>query len=179
MGKGLVATYLRRPDNTVIAAVRDPDHPSSKALHHLDKAASSRLIVVKIDSTSETDPQNAITSLKSSHNISAIDVVIANAGISAIFPTVAQVQPKDMIEHFHVNVIGPALLFQAVLPLMKHSTMTPKFVTLSTSAATITDMEQRDFPNSAYGTSKAALNYITKKIHLENSHIIAFPIDPG
>jgi len=40
-------------------------------------------------------------------------------------------------------------------------------------------MEKRDFPNAAYGGSKNALNYLTKKIHLENLDLVAFPVDPG
>jgi len=34
-------------------------------------------------------------------------------------------------------------------------------------------------PNAVYGTSKAALNYVTKKVHLENEGIVAFPVHPG
>lgn len=32
---------------------------------------------------------------------------------------------------------------------------------------------------TAYGASKAALNWITKNIHIENPKIIAFPLHPG
>ena len=121
----------------------------------------------------------AVRDLLSAHNIAAIDVVIANAGIAKVLPTIAQVQAPDMIEHFMVNAVAPVLLFQAFLPLLRKSRAQPKFVTLSTSAAMITDMEQVPIPNAAYGTSKAALNYLTKKIHLEHPDIIAFPISPG
>jgi norsolorinic acid ketoreductase len=34
-------------------------------------------------------------------------------------------------------------------------------------------------PVTAYGASKATLNYIVRKIHFENEHLIAFPISPG
>jgi norsolorinic acid ketoreductase len=37
----------------------------------------------------------------------------------------------------------------------------------------------RPFPNAAYGTSKAALNYLTRKMHYEHENLIVFPIDPG
>ncbi|KAK3116868.1 hypothetical protein LTR53_002308 [Teratosphaeriaceae sp. CCFEE 6253] len=40
-------------------------------------------------------------------------------------------------------------------------------------------MEKLNFPNAAYGTSETALNYLTKKIHLENADVIALPLDPG
>ena len=36
-------------------------------------------------------------------------------------------------------------------------------------------------PETAYGTSKAALNFVTKRIHIEHSGegFIAFPMHPG
>lgn len=189
LGKGLVSAYLLKPDNVVIAAVRNPNDATSLALQDLPRHASSTLIIVKIESTSETDPQHAIAELQSKkHNITSL-VVIANAGISQIFPAVAAAKADDMMRHFHVNVVGIVFLFQAVLPLLlqasssasasaSHSTP-PKFVTMSTSAGTIGNQEHVPVPNAAYGPSKAALNWITKKIHLEHPDIIAFPLDPG
>ena len=135
--------------------------------------------MVKIDSKSEADAKTAVRDLISTHNISAVDVVIANAGIAKVLPTVAQAQVSDMLEHFMVNAVAPALLFQACLPLLRKSQKDAKFVTMSTTAASIGDMEQVPIPNAAYGPSKAALNYLTKKIYIENPDIIAFPISPG
>ena len=163
----------------MIASVRNPTHPTSLSLQELPKNPSSSLIIVKIDSISETDPKDAIAELRSKHNITSLDVVIANAGISAIWPAVADAKPSDMIEHYRVNAVGIALLFQAVLPLLKASSTTPKFITLGTIAGSIAAQENAPVPNAAYGPSKAALNWITKKIHLEHPDMIAFPLSPG
>lgn len=178
LGKGLLETYLARPNHTVIGAVRDPSAATATSLHDLPKGPSSTLIIVKIDSTSETDAHAAVKELESAHGIRSLDLVIANAGILKGFPRVEAVQPSDMKEHYQVNVIAPVLLFQATLPLLQKSTM-PKFVTIGSSAGSIGGMEQRPFPNAAYGPTKASLNYLTKKIHLEHENIIAFPVDPG
>jgi norsolorinic acid ketoreductase len=43
----------------------------------------------------------------------------------------------------------------------------------------IGDMESMPLKSSAYGGSKAELNYIVRKIHFENPGLIAFPISPG
>jgi norsolorinic acid ketoreductase len=83
-----------------------------------------------------------------------------------------------MLHHYKVNVIGTVLFFQAVLPLLQKS-KNPKFVAMGSSAGQITEMEKVPFPNSVYGVTKAALNYIVKKIHLEHVGIIVFPLDPG
>ena len=179
IGRGLVEAYLSRPNNIVVAAVRDPSDPTGKSLNDLPKAPSTSLIIVKISSTSETDAADAVKELETAHNIDSLDIVIANAGIAKIFPRVEDAQTADVLEHYHVNVIGNIILLRAVLPLLKKSQNTPKFITMGSTAGTIGDQEKVPVPNAAYGTSKAALNWITKKIHLENEDIIAFPIHPG
>ena len=82
IGRGLVETFLARSNTTVIAAVRDPASAPSQSLQSLSKGDSSRLIVVKIDAKSPTDPAAAVKTLQTEHSIDHIDVVIANAGIS-------------------------------------------------------------------------------------------------
>ncbi|KAL2000898.1 hypothetical protein VTN02DRAFT_2486 [Thermoascus thermophilus] len=179
LGKGLLETYLARPRHTVIGAVRDPSAATATALHDLPKGPSSSLILVKIDSASETDAHAAVTELQSAHGIRSLDLVIANAGILKEFPRVEAVQPAAMLEHYQVNVVAPVLLFQATLPLLLQSSAAPKFVAIGSSAGSIGGMELRPYPNAAYGPTKAALNYLVKKIHLEHESIIAFPVDPG
>ncbi len=176
IGHALLATYLARPRTTVIAGVRDPNHATSRELLSLPKGSSSRLIVVKIDSASETDAAAAVRQLQSTHNITNLELVIANAGIAQRHSTVADTKPAEFLEHVAVNVGGPVLLFQAVLPLLHKGS---KFVTMSSSAGSIGGIELRPVPNAPYGASKAALNYITRKAHFEHEDLIIFPIDPG
>ena len=184
LGRGLLELYLARPNSTVIAAVRDPDSGSSQSLHSLRKPPSSRLIIVKIDSASATDADEAIDILKSQHSINALDVVIANAGIANALPYAHEAKAEDMLEHYSVNVIGTVTLFRAVRPLLLQNCSKgkiTKFITMSSGAGSIERQTIINLPNSAYGTSKAALNYITMKIHMENKDegLIAFPMDPG
>jgi len=89
---------------------------------------------------------------------------------------VVDAKPAEFLEHVAVNVSGPVLLFQAVLPLLRKGS---KFVTMSSSAGSIGGIELRNVPNAPYGASKAALNYITRKAHFEHEDLIIFPIDPG
>lgn len=134
---------------------------------------------MKIENTSATDAADAIAELQSTQSILALDVVIANAGIAKVFPRVEDAQPLDLLEHFQVNAIGVVTLFRAVLPLLHKSQEGAKFIAMGTAAATIEDQEKAPIPNAAYGPSKAALNWLMKKIHLENKDLIAFPIHPG
>jgi norsolorinic acid ketoreductase len=155
--------------------VRNPS--AATALKALPTGEGSSLIVVKIDSVTETDPATATADIKS-RGITALDIVIANAGISQVFPQVHEVEQSDLREHLQVNVFGVIQLFKAVRPLLL-AAKEPKFVTLGTSAASLSEMATRNFPNSVYGTSKVALNYITLKTHFENPTLTAFPLDPG
>ena len=179
LGRGLVEAYLSRPDNVVVAAVRDPTHSTSKSLYDLPKGSSSSIVVVKIESASETDPAEAISELRRTHDITAIDVVVANAGIVKGFMRVEDASTADLLEHYHVNAIGAVILFRAVLPLLRNSQKTAKFIAMGTGAASIGEQEKAPVPNAVYGPSKAALNWFIKKIHLENEELVAFPIHPG
>ena len=89
-----------------------------------------------------------------------------------------------MKEHIEVNALGALALFQATLPLLQNTRTArgsgmAKFVTVSSPIGSIGGMEQRPFPMSAYGASKAALNWMTRKMHFEHEGLIVFALDPG
>jgi len=174
LGLGLTKAYLLRPNSTVIAAVRNPSSASS--LNSLPKGEGSTLIIVKIDSASHTDAQAAIKELTEVHKITTLDVVIANAGISLPPVPIATVPLSEIQDSLNTNAFGPLLLFQASLPLLKKGS---KFIGVSSAVSTIGGMELRPYPLTAYGVSKAALNFFMRKIHFEHEDLIAFALDPG
>ncbi len=132
IGKGLLEIYLAKSDHIVIAANRDPEHPTSKALADLPKGAGSRLIVVKIDASIESDAFAAVEKL-AAEGIDHLDVVIANAGVSYIWPKVSDLKIADLQGHLVPNVFGVVWLYQATLPLLEKST-DAKWVTIGSSA---------------------------------------------
>ena len=160
----------------MIAAIRDPNSSSSQGLYSLPTGDQSQLILVKLDSLSETDAKNAVDTLRSKHDISKLDIVMANAGIGKDFSTVVDTTPQEMRDHFEVNVLGPLILFHAVLPLL-NAASNPKFMATSSSVGSIGDAFQ--YPSLAYGASKAALNYLVMKIHVEHTNITAVALHPG
>ena len=178
LGKGFVATLLQRPGTTVIAATRHSTSTGSKHLFSLDRASESQLIVVKIDSESGTDPEGAVTELQSEHGINHIDVVIANAATLAPPATTAAASIDDLRKSYQVNAFAPLLLFQATWALLQKS-KSPKFVGISTCVASLSKMEDYPWPTVVYGSSKAAMNYIVKKMHHENDDLVAFAVHPG
>ena len=174
----MTTALLQRPSTVVVAGVRDPEHSTSQALSKLPTGQGSRVIIVKIDSQSSTDAAEAVKQLPTQHDISTIDVLLAVSGIAKAYAPATEVPINEVQEHFDVNVLGPLKLFQATWPMLEKST-NPKFVAITTGLASITDMGSMPMPVTAYGTSKAALNYVMRKIHFENEKLIAFPLSPG
>lgn len=67
-----------------------------------------------------------------------------------------------------MNVTGPIILFQAVYDLLKKSD-SPRFVPISSIGGCLDGTVIRSPIGSvAYGATKAALNWTTRKIHFEN-----------
>ncbi|KAI4212405.1 MAG: hypothetical protein LQ351_004837 [Letrouitia transgressa] len=178
IGAGLVGIYLSRPSTTVVAAVRDPEHPTSQTLASFPKDMSSKLIVVKLDSKSETDPANAVTYIRS-QGVTSLDLVIANAGICKEYSPVATVNTAAFKEHVVVNGFDPLFLFQAVLPLLQKSGHGAKFVGIGSPLGSIGGMEMRPFPTSAYGASKFIFHWMVRKVHFEHPDIVSLIVDPG
>ncbi|KEY72296.1 hypothetical protein S7711_00294 [Stachybotrys chartarum IBT 7711] len=185
IGKGFIRTFLSRPSATVIAAVRDPSHQTSKALAELPKAAGSKLLVVKLDSSVTTDADDAVRTLVKEYGITTLDVVVANAGIADGGDTIRKTTAANAQHHFNVNTIAPMLLFQATADLLQASkTGNPKFVAISTFIGSIAGVEHLvslGFPatSSPYGGSKAALNWIIRRLHFEEPWLTTFVFHPG
>lgn len=175
LGLGMVRHYLTLPNNIVIAGVRDTT--SVKDLSAIISAPSSMLIFAKIDAFSETDAATAVTELKC-RGIAHIDTVIANAGLGNFWGSALDTTPSHMLEHFQVNAMGPLILFQAVWPLLE-AAKSPKFVTLGTPVASMSELEYYPLPSMAYATSKAATHFVTRKLHFEFPALTVFTISPG
>jgi NAD(P)-dependent dehydrogenase (short-subunit alcohol dehydrogenase family) len=173
-GIGFEITKLAAKKGYVVfAGVRDP----SKAITLNELAATNPNIhLIKLQSASEADARAAARAIE--EVTGGLDVVIANAGIANNWQKITDVEIGAVWEHFNVNTVGAIVLFQAVYPLLLKR-QTRKFITVSTNAASIGEFP--NFPHTAYGLSKAALNHLTKSIHTEHSSegFIAFPIHPG
>ncbi|KAF4634713.1 hypothetical protein G7Y89_g3396 [Cudoniella acicularis] len=178
LGRGLVEALLLLPNTIVVAATRDGNITDATNLNQVAIAQGNKLIVVKIDSLSETDPFQAANILQVEHGLKKIDVVIANAGISKYQGKALETPDKELYDHFATNTVGPLVLFQATWPLLQTSD-SPRFVVISSIVASLAEVPSYPLYNSAYGASKAAVNFLLRKINFENPKLIAFPIHPG
>lgn len=179
IGRGILTTILTRPNNTVIAAVRDPQAAVSQSLHDLPKAVRTSLHLVKIDSAVPTDPAAAVKTLEAV-GISHIDTVIANAATGDTADSVLGTSPDAVRKHLDINLIGVLALFQAVEPLLrKAQNKSPKFVALSSNLGSIGLAPFIPGPWFCYGVTKAALNYMVRRVHVENDWLTAVALQPG
>ncbi|KAJ9603771.1 hypothetical protein H2200_011957 [Cladophialophora chaetospira] len=177
IGRGLLQRFLIQPNHVVIAANRDPSQPTSQSLNDLPKGEGSRLVIVKIDASSETDASDAIDELQNTYGIDHLDLVIANAGMATIWPTVATLKIADLQAHMEANAYGVITLYQATRSLLKQCDKEPKFIPIGSKAGCMKD--QPPVPNSAYGPTKAVVNWLTVRIHAEEEWLTTFTVHPG
>ncbi|KAI0472511.1 hypothetical protein F4859DRAFT_515355 [Xylaria cf. heliscus] len=179
VGLGVVRALLASSGTTVIAAVRQLTDQISELLHGLPTGQNSKVLVVNIDASSESDALNAIESLKRDHGLVSIDVVLAVAGMSNPRANTLHTTKISMEDHFRVNTLAPLLLFQATLSLLTASEKTPKFFVISSIVGSMGLTGQFPHASTAYGASKAALNYVIGRIHCEHPRFITAAIHPG
>jgi NAD(P)-dependent dehydrogenase (short-subunit alcohol dehydrogenase family) len=134
IGLGLLERFLAKPSHIVIAAVRNPGHSTAQALHNLPTGPDTQLIVVKIDASIEQDAHDAVAELQQKLGVAHLDIVIANAGVAYIYPTVADVKLEDIKAHMQPNVYGVIALYQATRRLLKKAPREPIFMIMGSSA---------------------------------------------
>lgn len=138
---------------------------------------------MKIDSDSLTDAADAVAKVSAQHNITHLDVVIVNAAIATSAVPLLSVDPKDLDTVMATNVRGALVLFQAVMPLLqkaKEAGRTPKLVAVSAILGSIQGIEMWPMSFGAYSISKAALNFMVRKIAFEEEgRVVAGVVHQG
>jgi NAD(P)-dependent dehydrogenase (short-subunit alcohol dehydrogenase family) len=102
-----------------------------------------------------------------------LDAVINNAGILGPSPQPALLEyPLDVLaDVYHINIIAPLALLQAVRPYLKPQ---PRLINVSSDAA-VGAYEGW----GGYGSSKAALEQVTAVLAIENPGYRVYWVDPG
>ena len=176
IGYGLAERLSARPSTLVFATARDP--AKADKLQQLAKQHSN-VRVVKLSVDSDADHASAAKQVEV--EAGRVDVVIANAGIANAdaYEPIERLSIDKMREHFEVNAVGPARLVKAFIPLLNRSSK-PKFVVISSFIGSVSYQSNlTTFPVATYGSSKAAANFITQRVHIEHPNITAFPLSPG
>ncbi|KAF8172899.1 NAD(P)-binding protein [Pholiota molesta] len=175
IGLALVDVIASKDQSSIIyAGVRDPS--GGAALKELVTKYPGRVEIVKYVAGDKAGNEAIAAEIKAKHG--RVDTVIANAGIANYRGQIHETPVDKFQEHFSVNVLGPIVLFQSIRGLLQASAA-PRFVPISSGAGSLASIGTAGMDMATYGTSKAALNWVTRKIHFENEWLVAFPQCPG
>ncbi|KAF9477303.1 NAD(P)-binding protein [Pholiota conissans] len=175
IGLALVGAIVSKDTSAkVYAGGRDP--LGSKQLVDLAAKYPGRIEPVKYVAGDQEGNTALAAQIQKKHG--HIDTIIANAAIGTSTGKVHENSVQNYEEHFSINVVGPIVLFQAFRDLLKASFL-PRFIAISSMGGSIEALTQVRVDNAPYGVSKAALNWIIRKIHYENDWLVTFPQCPG
>lgn len=152
----------------VIAACRQPEQ--AHELRGLGPSVEVHRLDV-IDS-------GAIAALRSALAEETIDVLIANAGIMNVLPSVApeRIGEEEWLRAFRTNTIAPLACAAAFLPQVARSGER-KMLAVSSWVASIGSNDKGG--HYVYRSSKAALNAVWRSFAMDHPEIIATVLSPG
>ncbi|OLN88006.1 Norsolorinic acid ketoreductase 1 [Colletotrichum chlorophyti] len=185
IGLGLVKSLLARPATTVVASVRSNDAEAElkAGIADVPKGGKSELFVMQLDFTKAPLPaavREAFTAATSG-TVDRIDVLVSNAGAQFPLTPTSTTSPEDLRGAFEVNTVAPLMVFQGLWPLLdkprEEADGLAKFIAISSSVGSIECLEP--VPGGAYGTSKAALNWLTKSLHAQHKNLVSVAVHPG
>lgn len=174
IGLATCEQFLKRGDD-VIATTRGGDDAALTTLRAIHGAA---LRVLPLEVTSDASVTAAFAQLATVYE--RLDVVINMAGI---LPRPHD-QPLEQLdfdqcrEAFEVNALGPLRIARAALPLLRRS-KSARIVNITSGCGCLSGKDNGHF--YAYGTSKAALNMLSRTIAFEFAPegICCVALDPG
>ncbi|KAL1755132.1 hypothetical protein FB107DRAFT_291117 [Schizophyllum commune] len=156
-GLAIVTLLASRADAVVFAGARNPD--GADKLHALRRR-------IRLVSADRANNDAAVEEIK--RMVRRLNVIIANAGISDCFKDALAISPEEMTRHFEATTY----------PLLRAS-KAPKFAAVTSHVGSVAGGPQLENTVYAYGASKAALNWVTRKLHFQYPEITIFPIAPG
>ncbi|KAH8780999.1 putative short chain dehydrogenase family protein [Diaporthe sp. PMI_573] len=159
IGEAVAHQLAKQPDHHVVIASRNPE-AGAKVVANL-VAAGHSASSVQLDLTSDESITKAVKQIQDTHG--KLDILVNNAG-GAVDQVPGLTAREIFAQDFDLNVSGPAILTDALLPLLKKSAA-PRVVFVSSSLASIGMSCDKSSPwydpgyeANGYGCSKAALN---------------------
>ncbi|KAK6460297.1 hypothetical protein DFJ63DRAFT_315587 [Scheffersomyces coipomensis] len=175
IGFELVTQLAKANDeNVIITTTRSPERAIE--LYELAKKFTN-IHVIDLD-VGDLKSIDTIEAQLNKIGIKGIDIYISNAGIFQSTDPILKTDADVFLKHYAVNTLGPFLVFQKVYKYLL-TKETRKVIFISSASGIIT----KSYPLTltAYGQSKAALNYsviqLSKELASEN--FIVVPVNPG
>ncbi|XP_010193095.1 PREDICTED: uncharacterized oxidoreductase C663.06c-like [Mesitornis unicolor] len=192
IGLGLVQHFLGRPKppEWVFAGCRDPKGQRAQELQNL-VSRHPNLVIIPLDVTDPASIKAAAVRVEEQLGGSGLNLLINNAGM-LICNTIDNEKMENMTRIYTTNTVGPLLMSQAFLPLLKKSAQRSlgsalscskaAIINMSSSAGSIEEVFLWDQAHIvAYRCSKAALNMLTKcqSLGYREHGILCVALHPG
>ncbi|XP_071423430.1 C-signal-like [Pithys albifrons albifrons] len=192
IGLGLVQHFLGLPNppQWVFAGCRDPKGQRAQELQNLASKHPS-LVIIPLEVADPSSIKAAAAKVGEHLGGSGLNLLINNAGISKL-TSIDTETLETMIEVYTTNTVGPLLLGEAFLPLLKKaaqgspgsgmSCSKAAIVNMSSSAGSIEDVYIWELAHVvSYRCSKAALNMLTKcqSLAYKEHGILCVALHPG
>uniref|UniRef100_A0A803W1K9 GSFK dehydrogenase n=1 Tax=Ficedula albicollis TaxID=59894 RepID=A0A803W1K9_FICAL len=192
IGLGLVQHFLRmpKPPQWIFAGCRDPKGQRAQELQNL-ASKHPNIIIIPLEVANPASIKAAAAQVGEHLGGSGLNILINNAGIVKLNALDAETL-EDMSEVYTTNTIGPLLMGQAFLPLLKKAAQGSPGSGLSCSRAAIINLSSQGGSISSlltweiaqapsYRCSKAALNMLSKcqSLAYKEHGILCVALHPG
>ncbi len=173
LGLEFARQLLARGDR-VFATCREPD--DATALHALREQYPARLAIVALDVADPDTLDDAFDVVR--RETDGLELLVNNAGIGGLTERLGTFDQESMLERFAVNAIGPVLVLQQFISLLRAGDGA-KVVNLTTGISSLANREANHL--HTYCASKTALNMYTRGLSfdLRADGIPMIVIDPG
>ncbi|XP_066050703.1 C-signal-like [Chamaea fasciata] len=192
IGLGLVQHFLRmpKPPQWIFATCRDPKGQRAQELQNL-ASKHANIIIIPLEVSDPTSIKAAAAKVGEHLRGSGLNLLINNAGILKLNKLDNETL-EDMREIYTTNTIGPLLMGQAFLPLLKKAAQGSPGSGLSCSKAAIVNISSIGgsvascfgwelIEAASYRCSKAALNMLSKcqSLAYKEHGILCVALHPG
>jgi NAD(P)-dependent dehydrogenase (short-subunit alcohol dehydrogenase family) len=197
IGLQFVKSLVQRTKGTVVALCRSPDsaHGLNEIISALRDQDKSRVKVMKLDIEDQSSIDEVVVDIKSSFD--RLDLLLNVAGILGDGKetpgperSIAKIEKDWMTKTLNVNLIGPVMLSQGLLPLMEQQRRRGKndesetrpnsiIVNMSARVGSISDNGMGGW--YSYRISKSALNQFTRTLAHEERRksVWSIALHPG
>ncbi|KIJ40231.1 hypothetical protein M422DRAFT_174012 [Sphaerobolus stellatus SS14] len=163
----------------VFATARNPD--KSPELQEIAAAAEpGHVHLVQLDTRDAESIKAAAKKVEELLNGDGLDYLLNNAArVSGGNDSPTTIDPDNFMDFMRVNILGPALVFQAFVPALDRSKRPEGPVVMNTTSGLGSIGLDCGVKNASYSISKCGLQMLTYKESKEKPNIICFVLDPG
>jgi len=173
IGLELARQYALRGDQ-VFAGCRSPKQAAG--LEKISVKYPGKVTLIPLEVTDEESIVQC--AVRVAEEVEGLDILINNAAINLGDESLSEVVADGLLKTLHANAVGPVLVAQKFIHLLKNG-IDPKIVNISSESGSISNM--RHFRGYAYYGSKAAENMYTRSLACdpETAGITVIAVHPG